>query len=138
MFERMSDLPLAQVRNGVSRRPRRVCADTVPLDVHIEQVRPAIGRRAFGALEGRFELRGFGHDFAFDAETRSELRIVDVRIAEVAGHIAAGLELASADIPDAVAFVVVTAIVANDERDRRLVTGVAPERLRAGKQECAV
>src|SRR5215510_15156309 len=64
--------------------------------------------------------------------------VVDVGAAEIAGHVAAGLELPAAVMPDAVAFVVVAVIVEHDVDDRRLVARLGPQRLRAGEAEAAV
>src|SRR2546427_4188967 len=118
--------------------PCRRCANAVPLDMHVQQVRPAVCRRTLRTFQRRLKLRRLGNNFSFYTESRCQLRIIDVWISEVAGHVAAGLELPSADVPDAVAFIIVGAVIANDDGDRCLVPGITPERLRAGKEECAV
>src|SRR5207247_3856926 len=72
------------------------------------------------------------------AERLGGLAVVDVRAPEVAGHVAAGLELPADVMPDAVALVVVAVIVEHDVDDRRLVARLGPQRLRAGEAEAAV
>src|SRR5204862_8072117 len=60
------------------------------------------------------------------------------RAADVAGHVAAGLELSAAEMPDAVSLVVVTLVVEYDVDHGCLVARLAPERLRTAEAEAAV
>src|SRR5262249_24705175 len=84
------------------------------------------------------ELAGLLYDLALDAEGVGGLGVIDVGAAEIAGHVAAGLELPPAVVPDAIALVVVAVIVEHDVHDRRLVARLRPQRLRTGEAEAAV
>src|SRR5262249_53966517 len=99
---------------------------------------PAIRGRPLGGLHRAFELVRLFHPLALDAERLGGLGVVDVGAAEIAGHVAAGLELPAAVMPDAVALVVVAVIVEHDVDDRCLVARLGPQRLRAGEAEAAV
>src|SRR4029453_18086669 len=55
---------------------------------------------------------------ALDAERFGGLGVVDVGVAEIAGHVAAALELAAAVMPDAIALVVVAVVVEHGIDDR--------------------
>src|SRR5262249_52049064 len=125
-----SHLALAQIRDRIGRMPARGRAHAVAIGVDVQEVGPSVRGRAFGALDRAFELVRLFHHLAFDAEGLSSLGVVDVRAAEVAGHVAAGLELPAAVVPDAVALVVVAVIVEHDVDDRRLVARLGPQRLR--------
>src|SRR5258707_1359545 len=98
----------------------------------------AVAARALGALDRAFELVRLFHHLALDAKRLGGLGVVDVGAAEIAGHVAAGLELPAAVMPDTIALVVVAVIVEHDVDDRRLVARLGPQRLRAGEAEAAV
>src|SRR5215831_18316924 len=110
-------------------------AQTVAPSVDVEQIRPAVGDHALRARDGVLELARLLDHLAFDAERTGGLGVVDVGTAEIAGHVAAGLELPSAVVPDAIALVVVAVIVEHDVHDRRLVTRLGPQRLWTGEAE---
>src|SRR5437660_4200497 len=133
-----SHLALAQVRDRIGRMPARGRADAVAIGVDVQEIGPSVRGRALGALDRAFELVRLFNHLALDAERLGGLGVVDVRAPEVAGHVAAGLELPAAVMPDAVALVVVAVIVEHDVDDRRLVARLGPQRLRAGEAEAAV
>src|SRR5262245_51859314 len=105
-------------------------ADAIAIGVDVEEVGPAVGGRALAALYRGFELVRLLDHLALDAECLRRLGIVDVGAADIAGHVAAGLELSSAVVPDAIALVVVAVIVEHDVEHRRLVARLRPQRLR--------
>src|SRR5262249_49852825 len=133
-----SHLALAQIGDRVGRMPARRRADAVAGGVHVEKIGPAVRGRAFGARERGFELVRLLDHLALDAEGLGGLGVIDVGAAEIAGHVAAALELAAAVMPDAIALVVVAVIVEHDVDDRRLVARLRPQGLRAGEAEAAV
>src|SRR6516225_7855681 len=118
--------------------PARGRADAVAIGVDVQEIGPSVRGRALGALDRAFELVRLFHHLALDAKRLGGLGVVDVGAAEIAGHVAAGLELPAAVMPDAVALVVVAVIVEHDVDDRRLVARLGPQRLRAGEAEAAV
>src|SRR3954463_9635727 len=113
-------------------------APAVAVGVNIEQIGAAVGDHALGAPDRAFELARLLHHLGLDAERLRRLGVIDVGAAEIAGHVAAGLELLAAVVPDPIALVVVAMIVEHDIHDRGLVAGLGPERLGAGKAEAAV
>src|SRR5712664_2342281 len=112
-----SHLALAQVRDRIGRMPARGRADAVAIGVDVQQIRPSLRGRALGALDRAFELVRLLDHLALDAESLRGLGVVDVGAAEIAGQVAAGLELAAAVMPDAVALVVVAVVVEHDVDD---------------------
>src|SRR5262245_40284799 len=94
--------------------------NAVALGVDVEEVRPPVGDDALGAQDRGPDLAGLGNDFAFHPEGARSLGVVDVRTADVAGHVAPSLELTAAETPDAVALVVVAPVVEHDVHHRRL------------------
>src|SRR5208282_6886016 len=67
------------------------------------------------------------------------LRKIYVGAAVIAGHVETRFELPPGKVgPDTVALVVVAAIVDNDVGHRRLVTRLAPQRLRPAEEKAAV
>src|SRR5262245_58731568 len=91
--------------------PARGCADAVAIGVDVQEIGPSVRGRALGALDRAFELVRLLDHLALDAEGLGSLGVVDVGAAEIAGHVAAGLELPAAVMPDAIALVVVAVIV---------------------------
>src|SRR3984957_14516068 len=118
--------------------PGRLGADAAAPRVHVEQIGPPLGDRTLSAPDRVLELVRLLDDFALDPEGAGRLGVIDVGIAEVAGHVAAGVELASGEMPDAIALVVVAVVVEHDVEHRRLVARHAPQRLRAAEAEAAV
>src|SRR5260221_3234620 len=110
----------------------------VTVSVDIEEIGPAFCDRALGTINRRLELRGLLDAFSFHPEAHGDLGVVDIGTAEIAGHIATGLELAPAKMPDTIALVVVALVVEHNVHDRRLVARLRPERLRTAEQEAAV
>src|SRR6476661_7143185 len=118
--------------------PGRYRADSVAPGVDVEEIRSSFGDRAPAARHRVLERARLLHDLALDAEGLRRLGVVDIRIAEIAGHVAAGLELAAAVVPDAVALVVVAVVVQHDVEHRRLVARLTPQRLGSAEAETAV
>src|SRR5215471_8619875 len=110
-------------------------ADAVALGVDVEEIGPPVGDDALGAQNCRLDVARFFDHFALDPEGAGSLGIVYVRAADVAGHVAPGLELPAAVMPDAVALVVVAPVVEHDVHHRRVVARLTPERLRAREAE---
>src|SRR5262249_23121553 len=133
-----SHLALAQIRDRVGRMPARGRADAVAIGVDVQQIGPSVRGRALGTLDRALELVRLFHHLALNAEGFRGLGVVDVGAAEIAGHVAPGLDLPAAVMPDAVALVVVAVIVEHDVDDRRLVARLGPQRLRAGEAKAAV
>src|SRR5260370_38807701 len=98
------------------RRP-----DTVAPGVNIQQIGPPFDGRALGPVERWPDLRRLGDGLAVDPEGRGRLGEVHIRVAVVAGHVAAGLELPAGAVPNPVPLIVVAAVVYDDDRDPRLV-----------------
>src|SRR5262249_56543649 len=90
-----SHLALAQIRDRIGRMPARGRADAVAIGMDVQEIGPSIRGRALGAFDRAVELVRLFHHLALDAERLGSLGVVDVRAAEVAGHVAAGLELPS-------------------------------------------
>src|SRR5437762_342237 len=111
--------------------PGRGRADAVPPGIDLQKIRPPIGSRFLRPRERVLELARLLDGLGLDAERLRGLGEIDVRVAVVAGHVAAALELAAAEMPDAVALVVVALVVEHDVDDRRAVARLAPQRLRA-------
>src|SRR6266536_1749911 len=97
-------------------------ANAVAIGVDVQEIGASVRGCALGALDRAFELVRLLDHLALDAERFGGLGVVDVGVAEIAGHVAAALELAAAVMPDAIALVVVAAVVEHDIDDRRLVT----------------
>src|SRR5712691_1189932 len=134
-----SDPARALGSDRIARMPGRRGADAVALDMDVEQIGPALDVGALRAIERAFDLRGFLHNLALDAERLRCLGEIDIGVAVVAGHVASLLELRSAAVgPYAVSLVVVAAVVVDDGRDRRAVARHAPQRLRAPEHHGAV
>src|SRR5258708_1736440 len=112
--------------------------DAVALGVYIEEIGPPVSDDALGAQDRGPDLAGLGDDFALHPEGAGCLDVVHIRAADVAGHVAPGLELAAAEAPDAVALVVVASVVEHDVHHRRPVARLTPQRLRTREAEAAV
>src|SRR5215468_4266288 len=113
-------------------------ADSVALGMDVEEIGPPIGDDALGAQNRGLDLAGFFDDLALDPERAGGLGVVNVRTADIAGHVAPGRELPSTVMPDAIALVVVTPVVEHEVHHRRVVARLAPQRLWARKTEAAV
>src|SRR6478736_3390009 len=103
----MSHLPRAQVRDRIRWMPGGDCAQAVAVGVDVEEIGAAVGDRALGARDGAVELARLLDDLGLDAERLRRFGIVDVRAAEITGHVAAGPELSAAVMPDPVALIVI-------------------------------
>src|SRR4249920_3655750 len=112
--------------------------DAIPIGIDIEKVWPPLSGCALGALDRALELPGFLDVLGFNPERYRGLGVVDIRIAEIARHVTAGLELAAAEVPDSIALIVVALVVEHDVHDRRLVARLRPQRLWTAEQETAV
>src|SRR4051812_12254003 len=112
--------------------------DTITIGIDIEEVWPPASDRALGALDRGLELPGFLDVLGFHTESNRGLGVVDIGAAEITGHVAAGLELAAAEVPDSIALIVVALVVEHDVHDRRFVARLRPQRLWTAEQETSV
>src|SRR5262249_33185027 len=110
----------------------------VALGVDVKEIGPPVGDDALGAQNRGLDLAGFFDDLALDPERAGGLCVIDVRAADIAGHVAPGRELPSTVMPDAIALVVVTPVVEHAFHPRRGVARLAPQGLRAREAEAAV
>src|SRR5262249_20275346 len=118
--------------------PGRRRPNAVAISVDVDEIGRPLRAALWGARDCALKLGRFLDGLGLDPEGCGSLGEVDVRIAEIAGHVAAGLELAAAIVPDAVALVVVALVVEHDIHDRRPVARLCPQRLRTTEQEAAV
>src|ERR1700736_3900855 len=102
-----SNFPGPLIRDRVGRMPSGGGADAVAACMDIQEIGAPIDIRPPGAVQRRAYLRRLRDDLTFDPEGRSGLGEVHIRVAVVAGHVAAGLELPAGAVPNPVALIIV-------------------------------
>ena len=106
--------------------------------VQVHQIRAAIYICALGSLE-RWPQRGrVGDCLALHAESGGNLCVVDIRVTQVADHVATGLELKPAFAVHPGPFYVIAVVVPDNASPRCVVAGHTPQPLRAAEQESAI